>query len=246
MFHHFEGIVLRAKSYGESNQIVTAFTKTLGKTTFMARGSKKMRSRFGSVTEPFTKAAFVCYGKSGMSTLSQADLIESHQIIRSNLLLTAYGAYWIELLDKLTEERDPDQHLYRLFVSALKKLQEGIDADILTRIIELRMMGRAGYEPVLRHCVNCHATSTLMFSARQGGFLCEHCRSLDGSALRISESTARILATLQRINLDQLGTISVKEETKKQLENVLEKFIQEYVPTEMRSRKILKQMRLLD
>lgn len=248
MFHQFEGIVLRAIRYRESDQIVTVFTQNRGKMAFMARGSKKMRSRFGSVTEPFTKAAFLCFGGSGMLTLSQADLIDSHQDIRSDLLLTAYGAYWVELIDKLTEERELTSMLYHLFEAALQKLVEGTDADILTRIMELRIMEQTGFKPVLHQCVQCQATSLLVgFSVRQGGLLCNICRNESRDPIiAVSESTARILVTLQRIDLGRLGKISVREETKSQLEKVLEMFMAEYVHTEMKSRKVLKQMKVLE
>lgn len=244
MLHKVEGIVLRARDYGESHQVVLIFSEYQGKFALMARGSKKTKSRFGAVTEPFTQAHFVCFSGGGMPSLSQADLIHSHHAIRSDLLLTAYGAYWLDLVDKCTEEKEAHPVLYRFLVSALNKLESGTDPDILTRIVELRMLEIAGYKPILDQCAHCHGIHRpVRFSVRQGGFLCPDCEHQDAEAMLISEATARILPILQRIPLDRLGEIKVKPETKEQLEKVIHSFMEEYFPLRLKSLSLLQQIR---
>ncbi|RAL25866.1 DNA repair protein RecO [Thermoflavimicrobium daqui] len=244
MLNKFEGMVLRAKDYGESHQIVLIFTEHMGKFTVMARGSKKAKSRFRAVTEPFTQAVFVCFAGSGMPTLSQADILKSRHSIRSDLLLTAYGAYWFELVDKLTEEKEPQPVIYRLLDQSFDLLEKGTDPDILTRIFELKMMKIAGYQPVLHHCVHCHSTLTpVLFSLKQGGFLCEKCRMTDHTAIQLTPATARILPILQVIDLRRLGEITVKPETKEVLQKVVQSFMDEYLPLQWKAREILKQLR---
>ncbi len=244
MLSKFEGIVFRAKDYGESNQIVLVFTEQFGKISLMARGSKKPKSRFRAVTEPFTLAQFICFTGSGMPTLSQADLIKPRHLLRSDLLLTAYGAYWFELIDKLLSEKEPHSLVYRLLDHGLDHLEKGTDPDVLTRIIELNMLGVAGYQPVLDRCVQCSATTDLThFSIRQGGFLCKKCRSVDGHAFSLQPAVVRILPLLQRIELRRLGEVSVKPETNQQLESVLSAFIDEYLSGPWKSRQILQQFK---
>ncbi|SEN04693.1 DNA repair protein RecO [Lihuaxuella thermophila] len=245
MLQKVEGIVLRARDYGESHQVILIFSEYQGKIAVMARGSKKPKSRFGAVTEPFTEAHFVYFtGGSGMPTLSQADLIHSHHLIRSDLLLTAYGAYWLDLIDKCTEEKEPCPGLYRFLTLALKKLESGTDPDILTRMVELRIMRIAGYQPVLHHCANCRQQHRpVRFSIRQGGFLCADCQNQDPESLPLTEATARILPLLERIPLEQLGEVKVKPETKEQLERIVHAFMEEYFPFKLKSLTLLKQIR---
>jgi DNA repair protein RecO (recombination protein O) len=245
MLSKVEGIVLKAKDYGESHQILTLFTKDQGKLAAMARGSKKTKSRFSAVTEPFTEAQFVLFtGGSGIATLSQADSIHSHHLIRSDLLLTAYGAYWLDLLDKCTEEREPIPPLYRLLSALLKRLEKGTDPEILTRIFELRILKIAGYTPVLDTCVICREDrSPVRFSISQGGFLCENCRSRDPEAISVSAATGRILTILDRIPIERLGEVKVKPETKEQLEQIVRSFMKEYLPFQSKSLNLLEQIR---
>ncbi|MCG0056983.1 DNA repair protein RecO, partial [Escherichia coli] len=45
MFKKCEGIVIRTNDYGESNKIVTMYSRELGKVGLRARGAKKPSSR---------------------------------------------------------------------------------------------------------------------------------------------------------------------------------------------------------
>lgn len=211
----------------------------------MARGSKKTKSRFGAVTEPFTHAQFICFAGSGLPNLSQADLIHSHHAIRSDLLLTAYGAYWLDLVDKLMEEKEANPPLYRLLVSALGKLEQGTDPEILTRVIELRMLRISGVSPVLHGCAHCgdHESRPVRFSVRRGGFLCERCEMADPEAMPISPAVIRLLPLLDGVPVERLGQVNVKPETKGQLEQLIHAFMREHVSMELKSAQVLEQIR---
>ncbi len=54
MLNKWEGIILKSIPYGESNKIVTLYTREAGKMTAMARGAKKPASRLAAVTQTFT------------------------------------------------------------------------------------------------------------------------------------------------------------------------------------------------
>ena len=101
MLQKFKGIVLRAKDYGESHQIIQVFSDQKGKFSFMARGAKKPKSRFSAVTEPFTEGQFICFFGSGLANLSQGDMIDPHRSLSTDLMKSLYGSYWFELIDRL-------------------------------------------------------------------------------------------------------------------------------------------------
>ena len=54
MFQKCEGIVLRTTDYGETNKIITLFTREWGKIGVMAKGAKKPKSRLAAITQPLT------------------------------------------------------------------------------------------------------------------------------------------------------------------------------------------------
>ncbi len=239
-----EGIVIRTRDYGESHKVVVLFTAERGKLPVLARGAKKPRSRLGAVTQLFTRGQYLCFLGSGMGTLSQGELISSHHGLRSDLLLTATAAYLVELLDRMTEEKDPSPALYRLLSSTLDQLEGGTDPEILSRIFELKVLEAAGYRPVLDKCaISGSRDRPVRFSVRQGGFLCSDCLHRDPHTLPLSETAARLLRLLQRITPDRIGEVRVKEETKAQLERVLRAFIDEYAGIKFKSRPFLDQLR---
>ncbi|MDA8352241.1 MAG: DNA repair protein RecO [Firmicutes bacterium] len=244
MLEKVEGIVLRTRDYGESNKVVILFTREQGKLAAMARGAKKPKSRLGGATQPFTMGQYLCFIGSGMATVSQADILESHHPLRFDLILASYASYLTEFLDRMTVEKEPAPALYELLLSTFEMMEDGVDPDILARIFELKVLETAGYRPVLDGCMVCGATDRpVKFSVRQGGFLCLHCADRDPRALSLSPAAARIIKTLQRVTPDRLGNVQVKEETKQQLERALRSFVDEYVDVRLKSRDFLDRVR---
>ena len=82
MLNKWEGIVFRTIPYGESNKIVTLFTREAGKVTAMARGAKKPRSKLAAVTQPFTHGSFLIRKGRGMG-----HFIKVNQLIRCGLFV---------------------------------------------------------------------------------------------------------------------------------------------------------------
>lgn len=239
-----KGIVLRAKDYGESHQIVQVFSDQKGKFSFMARGSKKPKSRFSAVTEPFTEAQFICFMGSGLANLSQADILHSHRGLSADLIKSFYGTYWFEMIDRLLTENEPNHSFYRFLSQMLIQLESGKSPEILTRIFELRIMEVAGYQPVFDHCVNCQShRPSFRFSYRHGGFLCSDCWDLDKQAMPLSDPVIKILPLLQRINVDRIGNIRVNSQTEQQLENAIQAFMNEHIGVEFNARKMIDQLK---
>lgn len=244
MLVKMEGIVLRARDYGESHQVITLFTREQGKIAAMARGAKKPKSRLRAATQPFTSGWYLCFTGTGMSTLSQAEIVHARYRLRSDLPLTAVAAYLTELLDKLTQERHSEPRLFSLLETTLDMLEEGADADILTHIFELKVLEAGGYRPRLDGCMHCGAVDTpLAFSVRSGGFICIDCNHKDRSAMPITGATARVLSLLQRLSPERVGQVDLKPETRSQLDRVIRAFMDEYIGIPLKSRDFLDRMK---
>lgn len=247
MIIRLQGIVLRNKAYGESDQLLFVFTRERGKVSMIAKGAKKPRSRFGAVTEAFTIADFVCYqhSTSSMPSLSQADIIAHHQHIRSDLLLTAYGAYWLELVDQVILDKEPSPVLYQQLGILLQQLDEGKDAEILTRLLELVVLTAAGYQPICSRCANCGTVwedgDEVAFSLSRSGTVCKNCR--DSRDIPLAPATAYYLRILHHLSPEQLGEVKMKSETKQQLEAVIGAYLHSQLETKLKTKAILHSLR---
>ncbi|WP_456278249.1 DNA repair protein RecO [Bacillus sp. AK128] len=243
MLQKVEGIVVRTNDYGETNKIVTIFTRELGKIGVMARGAKKPSSRLSSISQLFTYGYFLVQSGKGLGTLQQGESISSMKYIKSDIIATAYASYVVELTDKGVEERQGNPYLFELLHQTLNYMNEGLDLEILKMIFELKMLQVIGLYPHLSSCVSCGQTeSTFSFSIQEGGFLCQNCSGKDQNRLNISPATVRLLRLFYTFDLNRLGNISVKEETKAELKMVISRFYDEYSGLMLKSKRFLTQL----
>ncbi len=238
-----EAIVIRTSDYGESNKVVTVYTKDFGKMGMMARGAKKTKSRLSSVSQLFTHAHFLIQKGSGLGSLSQGEIINTFRGIKQDIFKTAYAAYMVELLDKTTEDNEASPALFEFLKLSLTYLDEGVDPDILKAIFEMKMLRLSGVSPQVDRCVLCGRREGIFsFSIGEGGFLCNQCRHSDPNALVLTPQTAKLLNLIYHIDLSRLGNVSVKEETKKTLNKVLTTYIDEYTGVRLKSKRFLDQL----
>ncbi|MEW9667373.1 DNA repair protein RecO [Ammoniphilus sp. 3BR4] len=242
-----EGIILRTHDYGEGNKILSVYTKDLGKVGIMAQGARKTKSRFAAVSQPFTHALFLFHMGSGLGSLNQADLIQSFPRIRGDLFSTAYTSYILEITERLTEEKKKHAGLYSLLLDSLKQMESGKDGEVIARIYEIKILSLHGYKPVLEHCADCQqGNPPWFFSIREGGLLCDACRRRDPYSFLLMDGVARLLSLFQKVDMNQLGKINLKKETRQQLQKVMYSFMDEYVGVRLKTRQFLEQLEKME
>jgi DNA repair protein RecO (recombination protein O) len=243
MLQKCEGIVIRSTAYGETNKIVTIYTREWGKVGVMARGAKKPNSRLSAITQLFSYGFFLIQKGSGLGNMQQGELISSMRTIREDILLTAYASYVLELTDKCTDEKKPNPYLFELLSQTLTFMNEGYDLDILIHIFEMKMLNSLGLYPILNKCAVCEQTDGhFSFSIRENGFLCHRCVEGDPYHFNISSATVKLLRIFYYLDLSRLGDISVKEDTKKELKRVIDAYYEEYSGLHLKSKRFLNQM----
>jgi DNA repair protein RecO (recombination protein O) len=241
-----EGIVIRTTDYGETNKIVTLYTREFGKVGVMARGAKKPNSRLSSITQPFTYGQYLIQTGSGLGSLQQGEILASMRNIREDIFATAYASYIVELTDKAVDEKQANPFLFELLAQTLHYMNEGLDIEILTFIYEMKMLNVLGIKPKLDGCSVCGSREgKFAFSIREGGFLCERCFSRDPHRMEISQSTVRLLRLFYYFDLHRLGKISVKYETKTELKKVIQSYYDEYSGLSLKSKRFLEQVERL-
>ncbi|PMC39664.1 DNA repair protein RecO [Bacillus sp. UMB0899] len=243
MLQKCEGIVIRSTDYGETNKIITLYTRELGKVGVMARGAKKPNSRLTSITQLFTYGTFLFQKSSGLGSLQQGETIHSLRSIREDIFLTAYASYIAELLDKSTENHERNPFLFELLLQTFTYLDEEVDPDILLHIFEMKILPVLGLHPQLDCCTNCgQKDGTFHFSIREGGFLCHRCFEIDPYRLQIAPTTVKLLRLFFYFDLNRLGNISVKQETKNELKLVIDAYYHEYSGLTIKSKRFLDQL----
>ncbi|MEV6346586.1 DNA repair protein RecO [Actinoplanes sp. NPDC051851] len=180
-----DAVVLRVQKLGESDRIVTLLTRRHGRLRAVARGVRRINSRFGARLEPFGHIDLQLAGSpEGLgSSLHSVSQVEAVQLFGKNLLgdyprYTAASAI-CETAERLTPvEREPSLRLFQLTLGALKALAAGEHAgSLVLDAYLLRAMAFAGWAPALTECAVCgdqgqHAA----FAVPAGGAVCPDCR----------------------------------------------------------------------
>jgi DNA repair protein RecO (recombination protein O) len=153
-----EGIVLRSYNLAEADKIVVCLTRHAGVVRTVARGARRLKSRFGAGLEPFTIISLTYYEKEGreLVSLRQADIIRSYFGLASNAEAVAALAYMSELVMEFAPPHEPNERLFRMVravVEALASTPENLHA--LLRYFEVWTLRLAGYLPDLRSCAEC-------------------------------------------------------------------------------------------
>lgn len=243
MLYRVEGIVIRSMDYGENNKIVTLLTNTNGKAGVLVRGAKKVRSRHGSLAQPFTYGEFQYVRNQGLGTLHHGEIIQSHHDLRMQLDLSAYASYAAELTDRTLQEDEPSGYYFEQLKACFAALKEGKDAAIVIHLYEMRILDLAGYAPELEECVNCgNRVGPFMLSGIGGGILCSRCRSRDSSAAPIGENAHKLLRLFRRMDMRRLGSIAVGPETKAELKRSMRVLMDEQLGIHLKSRNFLDQL----
>src|SRR5699024_1079125 len=237
-------IIMKTQDYGETHKIVTICSESLGKFSAIARGAKKPKSRMAAVTQPFIYGQYLVYVSRGLSTLQQGTIIESFRPIREDIEKTAYAAYILELTDKLVDSKRPDPYLFKQLYETIKWISEHDESHIPIMMYELKLFAKGGIAPVIDKCVNCgeNETSLFAFSIREGGLLCQKCVHLDQHSVPLTNVLVKLLSIFSLTGLEQVGTISVKDENKQLLRQLLDAYYDQYGGYFLKTRKFIKQM----
>lgn len=244
MLGRVEGVVIRSMDYGEGHRIIVLLTRQTGKISLMARGAKKTKSRYGSVTQLFTHGEYTFYSGRGLGNLRHVEVINSYHAIQQDIVKAAYAAYMAEMTDRMIEDKEAGERLFLQLLAGLDGITEEKDADIILSIFKLFMLRYTGYSPSLDRCVNCENDDQLVgFYARSGGVLCTECVSFGKSIIPLTPKSLFMIQRLNQLDLSRIGSINISAETKKTIMEMTSSMMDEYVPVNWRSRPVLEQLK---
>ena len=111
-----EGIILKSYSLAEADKIVVLLTQNEGLVRGVAKGAKRLKSRFGGGLEPFSIVNLTYFQKEEreLVSISQIELIQSYFESASDPLFLQKFSYLVDLLTEFAPPHDPNETLYRM------------------------------------------------------------------------------------------------------------------------------------
>ena len=244
-------LVLRRISLGETDKILTLFSREYGKFSAIAKGARRTTSRLAGGTEPLLFVRMLLGEGMNLDVVTQVEVRESFQTLKSDFGLYLRATYACELLDKLTAERDPSSAAFDALLSALYILQRAADPDAALHAYELQLMGLIGYEPRLDACVRCERTwgegvLPVGYSAPRGGALCADCNSaVKEETLPVSGETILAMARLAALDDARvLAQMQLTDAVRDQMNRVLRVHLRYRLERDVRSTAFLDAFRI--
>ena len=235
-------------NYGESDKIVTFFTKEFGKVKGIAKGARRSRRRFQNALDLFSHLRLIFFDREGMGLVRAegCDILSPFRHIREDLRKILYGNYFLELLNEMTAEREAHQEAFDLLLIFLSALDEAKPEEEHLRMFEIRILSLFGYRPNMKKCYLCQRSwedlkevPSVFFSFERGTLVCESCSRPLNQLIPLSLGTARLIERISQLELTKIRRFRFTPQALSESKAVLPRFIGYQLGKELKSLKAI-------
>ena len=244
--HRTRCLVLRTFDQGESDRVVHLYSEALGRVSAIAKGARRSKRRFPGTLEILSlcDVRLVDPPRAQLMRLEGAKLVGAFEGITANLARYAIACQFLELLDRLTAEREANPELFHFAVGVLEVLRESEPDRLLAVLVLAKTLARLGFRPQLTRCAVCGnepapSAAQIAFLPAQGGAVCRSCAGPAESSVPLR--LLRALETGLRLPLRARAELGLSARDAERVELLVERFFRFQIGTELRSAAFLRQ-----
>lgn len=185
------GIVLRGRTYGEADRILTLFTTERGKIDAIAKGVRRTKSHLAGRLEFANEVQLGMHRGRNLDVVVSAEIQQAHWQNLVEPERFAAANLVVELIDAFCEPDLPLPDVYALLSAALRALGQSDDPLAMVPRFSLRLLDALGLAPPVDACIRCGASfegKTAWLDLEQGGFAGEECRVTWREVLSLDEN----------------------------------------------------------
>jgi DNA repair protein RecO (recombination protein O) len=176
-----EAIVLRSIRLGEADRVLHLYTAERGRVGAVAKGVRRVRSRFGGRLEPLFRVRLVLHeGRGELLTVTSAETVHAHPALRERREALERATQACDAVLRLFDSEEPNRPAYNLLCHELGLLDSDAGAATRAQALAFRMklLLAAGFAPELTSCATCGDREHLgAFSGAAGGVVCAGCET---------------------------------------------------------------------
>jgi DNA repair protein RecO (recombination protein O) len=189
-----EAVVLRSIRLGEADRVLHLYTEDRGRVGAVAKGVRKVKSRFGGRLEPLSRVKLVLHeGRSDLCTITAADTVHAHASLREGRATIERATEACDAVLRLFDAAEPNRPAYNLLCHELALLDSdsGLATHAQGLAFRMKLLLAAGFVPELAGCAACGERDHLgAFSAAAGGVVCDGC---EAGSFPLSEQAHRFM-----------------------------------------------------
>lgn len=240
-----EAIVLKTFSLAEADKIVVLLTEKFGLVRGVAKGAKRMKSKFGGILEPFSVVVADLYQKEERELMSIRNLELQKSYFKNTVdpFVLQKFAYLSELLIEFSPPHDPNVRVYRMAKICFDSIDENpqmIEAFVM--YFEFWLLRLGGYLPDWSRCGVCAE----QFGEREPAnlqmnfhLICNRCRRSQTNQTVNSEMRQLYNSAQQMSPQRFIEQFEEKNESVLQLSQILKRIINQILNREIVSQKFL-------
>ena len=236
--YQIEAIIIKKIKLGEADRILTLYTPHLGKIQAVAKGVRRPRSKLAGHLELLTHSQVSLARGRNLDIVTGSQTINSFLPLKSDLRLTAYALYAVELIDRFTADNVENYPLFQLLVETMHRLCQGSNNELILRYFELHLLNLVGYRPQLGQCVSCRSplkSTITSFSPSAGGMLCPNCSRSQILTYPLSVDAVKGLRFLQNSDYNTGSQLKMNPELSQELEAVMRNYLKYLLEREVKS-----------
>lgn len=241
-----EAVVLVVKDYGESDRLITFYTRAKGRLRGIAKGARRSRKRFAHVFEPCSLVELTYRERNSLLWIEGCKLLESYLPLRTEIERWGSGALVCEVMLEMVPEGEHQPELFLLLTETLYRLSEDRDSLNVVLLFLFRFLDMMGYLPALESCKICQRPLTQAirwwWCMNEGVLLCPEHRTTSEDVIKLDLGTLILIQHSRRLPLERVWRLRFLQEKKSLLLHGLTGWIRAHIRKELKSLRMLEQV----
>lgn len=221
-----EALVLKQFDLGESDRLITLYTREKGKLKAVARGARKGKKSRSGLVLPFSYHNFTLYQGKSLAKINHIESIAMNSKLREDLDYMAYASVVSEYVERAGLEDEADQALFSLLAVILEKMAESEKAELLfyLTVFKAKLLLLLGVKPEIENCTVCGGEVDLQgstpLSVEEGGSICGDC--FNDNSFKYTLFSLTEMRALYRITFAEISQLKAAQFSSGILEKINE------------------------
>lgn len=236
MLKKIRGIVVSEVPYKDSSKVLNILCKE-GVIGVVSKGCKRINSPLRVISNKLTLGEYVIYyNESKLSTLKEGSVIDNFNNIKNDLNKISHATYITDLVNQVMKQ-NADPTVFSLYVSALKKIDEGINETVVMNILEIKLLDYLGVGINLNGCAKCGSTREIVtIDPDVGGYICKNCYT---NEIIYDERVRKMLRMYYLVEIDSIKELKIKDYVIDSINKFLSVYYDRYTGLYIRSKEFL-------
>jgi len=203
-----QAIVLQTYKLADADKIVLCMTEKAGLVRGVARGARRLKSKFGASLEPFTLIQLTFFEKETreLVTIRSTEIVKSYFEAAGNAQAFEGLVYLLELVKEFALPHQADERLFKMLRACVDFLaQNPSETNAISAYSELWTLKLTGFLPEFKSCGTCgipldDSYREQRFISHEGVLWCQACST--GGAQTLGGETYRLLSSTRRSGPD--------------------------------------------